>query len=220
MREYSLYPEHSATYLKHTSDSIDVRRKHLPLTLFSLPETGSILNVATHFYSYPSLTERENARNGAMNDPDWTAYLGKIKPCVATQKSTIFQELETGFEYGFWKEGNETEGVGIYELRKYQLQLGYDTVPQFLDHFLKGLPSKLKGTNHTTKLISLLNTEVGNINEVIEVWRHGSTDAMQESRIAARNATEWKYAITSIAKLALNFETTIYKPCLPFSPMK
>jgi hypothetical protein len=100
--------------------------------------------------------------------------------------------------------------------------LGYDTVPKFLELYGSGLPSKLNadGTDPTTTLVTLLYSEVGRLNEVIEVWRHGNgVAAMEQSRVAARNATAWRSAIASIADLAIEFSATIHRP-LPFSPIK
>lgn len=59
--------------------------------------------------------------------------------------------------------------ASIYELRRYKLQLGYDTVPKFLELYGSGLPSKLAANAPGTELLSLLYTEVGELNEVIEV---------------------------------------------------
>ena len=84
----------------------------------------------------------------------------------------------------------------IFEVRRYQLQLGYDTVPRFLSLYQEGLPSKLNeatGKDPTTSLITLLYSEVGPLNHVIEVWKHGyGTAAMERSRVAARQAQEWR----------------------------
>lgn len=163
-------------------------------------------------------------------------YLKSVKPCMISQKSSIFVEapLVKEFKEVPGLEGGNAEsmleaasasGSGeddpIYEIRRYHLKLGYDTVPQFLTLYAKGLPSKLHapGTDPTTTLITLLYSEVGQLNEVIEVWRHGSMDAMERSRVAARGAQEWRSSIAAIADLANVFTNTIHKP-LSFSPLR
>ena len=111
----------------------------------------------------------------------------------------------------------------ILELRRYNLKLGYDTVPKFLELYGAGLPSKLEapGTDPTTSLVTLLYSEVGRLNEVIEIWRHGNgVPAMEQSRAAARKAQEWRSAIASIADLAIEFRSTIHRPVLAFPPIK
>ena len=62
---------------------------------------------------------------------------------------------------GFQQElvaGQAHEPNCIYELRKYQLKLGYDTVPKFLSHYQSGLDSKLsaEGSCKSTMLCSVL----------------------------------------------------------------
>ena len=64
-----------------------------------------------------------------------------------------------------------------------------------------------------------LKEEVGQLNEVIEIWRHGSTSAMERSRVASRSATEWRTSIAQIAELAMFFTSSIHKP-LSFSPLR
>ena len=110
---------------------------------------------------------------------------------------------------------------GIIELRRYQLRLGYDTVPKFLQLYGDALPSKLNsaGTHPTTELVTLLFNEVGSLNTVYEVWKHGGgVQAMEQSRQASRGATKWRKGIAEIAELAMTFDTTILKP-LDFSPL-
>jgi len=88
-------------------------------------------------------------------------------------------------------------------------------VPRFLASYEKGLPSKLENLHESTSLCSVLYTEVGSLNEVLEIWRHGAgTHAMEASRAAARSATEWRGAISEIAELAVNFQSTVHKPVL------
>ena len=59
----------------------------------------------------------------------------------------------------------------------------------------------------------MLASEIGQLNEVIEVWRHGNgSSAMEASRAASRAAGPWRAAIAEIAGLATSFRTTVYKP--------
>ena len=173
------------------------------------------------------------------NNPDWQAYLQSVQPFLVDQKSTIFVEaplvsesegvcglkqpgnIEEQLYYDQHSDDDTSSSDSILELRRYQLKLGYDTVPKFLELYGAGLPSKLKapGTDPSTSLVTLLYSEVGQLNEVMEVWRHGSTSAMEQSRVAARGATEWKKSIAEIASLATVFTSTIHTP-LSFSPLK
>jgi hypothetical protein len=229
LREYVLRPEHSTSYMQATTDTADVRKSLAPLRFFSLPETGGQLHVATHAYYYEGGHAERDAKRAIMAaNPDWKAYIQKCRPFADTQQSNIFVEAplvsmaESGVQ-GLANIPGELPGDNsILEIRRYKLKLGYDTVPKFLDLYGAGLPSKLNavGTDPTTSLVTLLYAEVGRLNEVIEIWRHGNgTQAMEQSRQAARGAQEWRQAIGSIADLALEFTSTIHKPTA-FSPIK
>ena len=135
------------------------------------------------------------------------------------QSSLLFAEAGLVSEFGlhgFMNEESPGGGKGenpIYEYRRYQLRLGYDTVPAFLKAYAHGLPSKLAHQHPSTSLCSVLYTEVGSLNECLEIWRHGDgVRAMEASRAAARSAIEWRAAIGKIAMLAQTFQSTIHKP--------
>jgi hypothetical protein len=238
LREYVLRPEHAMSYMQATADTAELRKSLAPLRFFSLPETGGQLHVATHAYYYEGGHAERDAKRANMGaNPDWKAYIGKCRPFADTQQSNIFVEAPLvsimdstqaqggggGGVQGLASIPEELPGDNsILEIRRYKLKLGYDTVPKFLELYGAGLPSKLNavGTDPTTSLVTLLYTEVGRLNEVIEIWRHGNgTQAMEKSRQAARGAQEWRQAIGSIADLALEFTSTIHKPTA-FSPIK
>lgn len=112
-----------------------------------------------------------------------------------------------------------TTPTELYEFRHYQLVLGYDTVPRFFDYYQEGLPSKLESLppQQGTELVTVLASEVGALNQVVELWRHPTMTAMEEARIAARQATPWKQAIAQIAPLATSFTTSIHTPVIHLS---
>ena len=225
LREYKLIPGQANLYMNHTTDYASVRHEHVPTRLFSLPETGGQLHVATHFYHYSDgYEQRDLVRSKMPSDERWTKYLGLIRPLINEQHSTIFTEAPLVKEFSLHgmsnasTPGNDESDDGSqtsYEIRRYRLILGYDTVPKFLKYYAEGLPSKLNatGTDPSTSLVTLMYNDTGHLNEVIEIWRHGGgTRAMGVSRNAAREATEWKNAISKIAGLANSFQSTIHKP--------
>jgi len=228
LREYDLIPGHAGDYMKATVETVELRKSLVPLRFFSLPETGGQLHVATHAYFYKGgHQERDERRGLQVQNQEWMKYVGEIRSWVHRQQSNIFIEapLVTSMEevLGLEKIPEQITGNNtILEIRRYKLRLGYDTVPQFLSLYQAGLPSKLHapGTDPSTSLVTLLYSDVGRLNEVIEIWRHGNgTPAMEKSRVAARAATEWKKAISNIATLAIEFTSTIHKPTA-FSPLR
>lgn len=238
LRQYCLHPASTGTYTQNTIQSSGLR-KTLPLAFFGFPETGAVpLNTAVHLYHYPGgMRQRKNERATLAKKDEWKQYLGGVKECMMQQKSEIYVEAGlvndfeevTGLEY--WVKNDQstvdTCGNSIIELRKYQLKLGYDTVPNFLKLYAQALPSKLNavGTHPTTQLITILSSDIGSLNTVYEVWKHGGggnscgIEAMEQSRQASRGAQEWRSGISEIAKLATSFETSILKPA-SFSPLQ
>ena len=100
-----------------------------------------------------------------------------------------------------------------WELRRYQLVLGYTTVPRFLELYGAGLPEKLRvDQTGASTLATLLYSDCGPLNVVVEVWRHESLQRALDSRQASRQATKWKEAIGEIAKLGQSFSTLYMRP--------
>lgn len=105
-----------------------------------------------------------------------------------------------------------------WELRTYQLRLGYRTVPTFLRLFEEGLRDKLAvDDSGASSLVSLLYSDCGSLNVVRELWRHDSLSRAQDSRLASRKAAGWRGAIDEIAELAISFDTQFLRP-LKHSP--
>lgn len=239
LRQYHLNPNSTGTYTQNTIQSSGLR-KTLPLAFFGFPETGAVpLNTAVHLYHYPGgMRQRNDDRATLAKKDEWKQYLGGVKECMMQQKSEIYVEAGlvndfdevTGLEYWVKNDQSTADTCGnsnsIIELRKYQLKLGYDTVPIFLKLYAQALPSKLNavGTHPTTQLITILSSDIGSLNTVYEVWKHGGgnscgMEAMEQSRQASRGAQEWRSGISEIAKLATSFDTSILKPA-SFSPLQ
>jgi NIPSNAP len=227
-REDALKPAFITKYLANTEQTADLRKALIPLRLYSLPDTGGKLNVATHVYYYAGgHPERDAAHARMAENPQWQTHLEASKAFIQNDASVIL--VESPFIQNFAEiQGlannleNDRSHKCIFEIRRYNLILGYDTVPKFMKLYEAGLPSKLhaEGTDPTTSLITLLYSEVGRLNEVIEIWRHGDgTAAMERSRVAARGASPWRKSIAEIAPLAIDFTSTIHKP-MSFSPFK
>lgn len=218
----------------------------VPLRFYSRPETGGKLHVATHAYYYQGGQEERDIRRQALEGSlEWQSFKYRTREFIAEQHSNIYVEApfvnseafpqvkglastpdskEKGLKASQRDSQREdsNDNPSILEIRRYQLLLGYDTVPKFLDLYTTGLPSKLgaPGTDPTTSLVTVMYSEVGRLNEVWEIWHHGQGyAAMEASRQAARKATEWKQAIANIAPLALTFHTTIHRPTA-FSPLR
>lgn len=227
LREYELHPDHSAAYIQATATAAELRKLLVPLRFFSLPDTGGQLHIAMHAYHYAGgLEERDAKRREMGKNSEWKIYLSECRKYMKSQCSNIFVEAPlVNTVEGVTGLADVGTGAGddcILEIRRYKLILGYDTVPRFLTLYGAGLASKLnaQGTDPTTSLVTVMYSEVGRLNEVLEIWRHGGgAGAMERSRVAARGALEWRSAIAEIAGLAVDFTSTIHRPT-SFSPLQ
>ncbi len=229
LREDFLFPKYSKSYFGSFEDAQHERMTTGPsrLCFVSRSDLGGPLHAATHAYYFSGgLAELQEQRaNEESNDNG-----DGLQAYIQSQQNSVYVEAPLVKEQSNFIVGLENSTVGpsektsILEIRKYNLKLGYDTVPKFLELYGAGLPSKIQapGNDPTTSLVTLLYSEVGRLNEVIEIWSHGDgVPAMERSRVAARKAQEWRTAIASIADLAIEFRSTIHRPILaPFPASK
>ena len=91
-RMYTLHPGTAPEYLKHyQNDGMKVQLRHLPhMVGYYSTEVGT-LNMIVHMWAYDSLDQREKCRASMSADPDWQAYLGKIRPLMRRQESRIMK---------------------------------------------------------------------------------------------------------------------------------
>lgn len=163
-RHYQLYPAGVNAYVAMATESSDLRKSLVPLRLFSLPETGSDLNIASHLYYYEGGMEERDAKRKVSGGSDrWKKFVADSRVHVLAQKSLIYTEapssvLEAGdSKGGVWDGSSVTSSPDVcYEIRKYQLGLGYDAVPDFLDVFSEGLQHKVKCQDEETQLATVM----------------------------------------------------------------
>jgi hypothetical protein len=68
---------------------------------------------------------------------------------------------------------------GVFELRTYQLELGYNPIPKLIGHMAEGLPSKLASdpgaasSDPKGRLVFMGYSDVGKLNQFVELWRWG-----------------------------------------------
>lgn len=219
LTENFLYPGETRNYLREANSAFPSNLK-LPLRTFTMPDSGGLKNVATQTFFYGGGHEERESLLSSHNATSWASEFGeKTDKCISQQRSTLWVEAPLVKSFGAL--GMACTSIGqansttIYEFRTYELKLGYPVVPRFLELYTAGLPSKLSapGSDPSTSLVTVINTEVGSLNNVIELWRHGGgTSAMEMSRKAARGAAEWRSAISQIAELSVRFTSVIHRP--------
>src|SRR5260221_11479247 len=87
-RMYTLKTGSVPEYLKHyQNDGMKVQLKHLPhMAGYYFTEVGP-LNMIGHMWAYDSLDQRDKCRAAMSADPDWQAYLVKIRPLLERQET-------------------------------------------------------------------------------------------------------------------------------------
>ena len=184
------------------------------------PDLGGALNVRHDLFRFDSHAHRARAHAAASAHPELSAISTDARGCVTGERSASFAEAtavltDAGLPgaAAFSPPARAPGDDPVYEMRTYQLKLGYDAVPSFAALYGSGLVHKLRAdTTGQSSLVTLLYSETGPLNVVIELWRHASTEGAQRSREASRGATEWRAAIAQIAQGALSFETQTLVP--------
>lgn len=209
-------------------------------------EIGDSVHTVHHLYHWSSYTERDMARATASDDPIFSEHqLVSHTECLANMtlpppslrdllsdsRSVIMNEAHgcldaaglpgaLAYKPPAAAKGDNCPSLAAYEMRTYQLQLGYSTVPKFLSLYSDGLQDKLAADDSgMSELCTLLYSDCGSLNVVIEIWRHASLDGSMASRQASRKASKWRSAVDQIAGLALRFETVMLRP-VPSSPWR
>jgi len=225
VRQYLVRPDKIGEYVGLCTASAGARARLAPgFSGFFVSELGGVLNQVTHFYHYPCYDSRDEARAAMTKDGEWCEFLDKSKPMLQSQAADVFIEAADcmqaagveGHAKDFRAEG--AGGGALYELRTYQLDLGYDAIPSLRKHMVAGLPSKVAADAEGRAQLAFMGwTDAGPLNKFVELWRY---DTMQDTirvREAARTAAAWRKAVADIAPSVQSFTTQFVKPA-SFSP--
>ena len=89
-RIYRLKIGATPEYLKHYAESgLAVQTRHLPhLVGYYVTEVGP-QNMVVHMWAYDDLNQREKMRAAMQADPEWQAYLPRVRPLIVTQETKI-----------------------------------------------------------------------------------------------------------------------------------
>jgi hypothetical protein len=81
-------PEYFKQYEEH---GMKVQLKHLPdLVGYYVTEVG-VQNMVIHLWAYEDLNQRDRCRAAMQADPEWQAYLPKIRPLIVSQETRILK---------------------------------------------------------------------------------------------------------------------------------
>lgn len=179
------------------------------------------LNSFVHMYRYRDHDERDEVRKRSGADRRWVAYLAAAKPMFAGQYSSILKPARSimqsvGADPDEKAAAERRARLPMVELRRYRLVAGYDTVPKALEAFEAALPAKMEaaraaGVDHELELLAF--TDVGRLNELIEVWRYGSAGDSMRAREASRGVVGWRDCIKTLTGLTRTFDSSFLYEC-------
>ena len=118
-----------------------------------------------------------------QKDPAWRVFTEITAPMLQKQSSEMFLPAVKCLEVA----GGETDAMlriknlsapaktppGVFELRTYQLELGYNPIPKLIELMAHGLPSKLASDQKKEgTLVGMFFSDVGRLNRFVEIWRY------------------------------------------------
>jgi len=89
-RIYTMHIAKVPDYFKlYEAEGMTAQLRHLPhMVGYYVTEVGP-LNVVTHLWAYEDLNQRERCRTALFQDPEWLAYVAKMRPLLVSQESRI-----------------------------------------------------------------------------------------------------------------------------------
>lgn len=225
-RSYTLHPAGIKAWCQLTDEAAMLRKTLNPAFVGMFhTDTGGDLSTVTHFYAYENMLHRTRVRAALAKNLDWQRYIDAARPHVQRQESTLFLDCVAVREAAklppmanlIMPPIGRVRRAACFELRTYQLVLGYNPVPRMVEEFVKGIPAKLSAADYG-QLIMVAASEVGDLNKVIELWRFDDAASCLQHREASRRQPAWKAAIGAIAPSVQSFNTTLLTPlaCSPW----
>lgn len=90
-------------------------------------------------------------------------------------------------------------------------------MPKLVEAFKNGLPHKVQADPEHGKLVFFGWSDVGLLNNVVELWRYESAASCIRARQAARKVPQWRETIGAITPGVQHFESAFLHPA-KFSP--
>tara|TARA_B110000977_G_scaffold201839_1_gene299147 strand:+ start:4500 stop:5144 length:645 start_codon:yes stop_codon:yes gene_type:complete len=192
---------------------------------------GGDVNEIVEVIHHSDYDARDDTLEIMRTDPGYRAFTEQTHKMLQTQTSEMFlpatkvlqvaggePDAETRWRRMFSDDKNKKPGA--FELRTYQLELGYNPIPKLVDLMAAGLPSKLKSdTERKGTLVGMFFSDVGRLNQFIEIWRYDTNADHIRVRESARTANKWRSTIGEIAPMVQMFDTKLTVPTA-FSPVQ
>jgi hypothetical protein len=213
LRNYKIIPSKFEEFLRLAESTRQLRQSLLPV-LGMFKSDIDELNQFLHLYKYRDFDERDAVRERSKANEAWQAYLGAAKPMFQAQETAVFRPVSAIMEHSVPLSGDRNEqSKSMFEIRTYQFQAGYDTVPRAVSEFEMAIPSKIaaatqQGINQELSFFG--HTDVGYLNTVIEIWRYPTAQECIRAREASRTVKQWKSCIQAITPSVMHFKSGFF----------
>ena len=91
-RTYTFAPGLLGPFLElYENEGLALQRSYLgPLVGYYVTEIGQ-LNRTVSMWAYEDLADRTTRRDKLFSDPNWTAYLARVRPLMTSQETSILK---------------------------------------------------------------------------------------------------------------------------------
>ena len=89
-RTYTLHPGAISDYFRlYEAEGLATQRKYLINMIGYFATESGPLNQVIHLWAYRDAADRETRRAALQADPQWQAYVKKIRPLIVRQKTKL-----------------------------------------------------------------------------------------------------------------------------------
>lgn len=89
-RIYTLHPGQAGAYLKaYEAEGMAIQKRILGRMVGYYQTEFGTLNQVIHMWAYEDLNERAERRAALFADPDWLAYVAKVRPMILKQENRL-----------------------------------------------------------------------------------------------------------------------------------
>lgn len=218
VRNYAIKPNMFGEFMGLVDSTRDLRASLLPVIGMYKSDIGSEeLNSFLHLYKYRDFDHRDDIRRKASESHAWAQeYLPRAKGMMTAQKNAIYKPASNIMMSTSAPSEATMTGGDMLEIREYQFQAGYDTIPSVLEAFQKAIPEKIQAASDQglqSELVFLGYTDVGVLNNLIEIWKYPTAQTCILARQASRNVDSWRECIKTITPRVQHFRSGYWYNC-------
>lgn len=188
LRTYNIWPQYLKPFLNLTTEQLHLRTAQSKLVGYWTAELGA-LNQVVHIWEYDSLEHRAQVRINLAGNKEWIdRYFSKILPMMSSQENSVLSVIP---DVTF----SNCHDNGVYQLQTFQCQNSY-------------LPSTLMEGSTNDFLVTAFKTVVGEMDQVVLLWKHTSLSAAFNFSTQQQNRDEFAQIRNGYSKILSPFSVS------------